>query len=239
MVLTGDRGTGKSSFVNNLVKSRLSVSQLPINHLSTPVQLQSNVLEKLSQLEKKSGQRWPGGSSKKSQHRSVFFLDDIHLAPESSASVHVGQPPGGSGLDCPLTELVRYMLSHRRLTDFARACEHLLSPRFMATCTPEAYWRLPVRLTRGVCRLPFLPPSDQCLHQIFSSNINLWLEGFPVHDTNQVAQVRLFLPANLYLSLQLIYSLLGSQCSLCGSFQECVGEISLLLPPSPLPHHHA
>lgn len=190
MVLTGERGTGKSSFVNNLIKSRLSVSGFPVNHLSTPVQLQGNLLEKLSQLEKRSGQRYLAAGSRKSQNRNVFFLDDIHLAPESSTLDHVGGPVGAfTDLQYPLLELLRYMLSHRRLPDFGRAIQHLLSPRFIATATPEAYWRLPVRLTRGLCRLPFLPPSDQCLHQILSSNIKLWLEDFPIQDTDQVAQV--------------------------------------------------
>ena len=165
------------------------MNQLPINHLSTPTQLQRNVIEKLTQIEKRSGQRWLA-SSRHSQQRVVFFLDDLHLTPESSASDSERAPSPHTGPDYPLLELLRYMLTHRRLTDFSRAYEHLLSPKFLATSTNEGYWRLPVRLTKGLCRLPFLPPSDQSLHQIFSSNISPWLEGFPIPDISQMAEVR-------------------------------------------------
>ena len=202
MILTGDGGTGKSSLVNHLLKSRMSVCHLPITHLLTPVQLQADLLERLSQLEKKLGQRWTGGGGgKKSQHKTIFFLDDIHLTSKHSSGAapdlegvcdpSTDPPPSAPPTDlaCPLLELVCYMQRHRRLRDFTRVCEHLLSPRVVASSTPEEYWRLPVRLTRGMCRLPFLLPSDRCLHQIFCRSVRPWLEAFPLEDAGQVADV--------------------------------------------------
>lgn len=181
VILTGDRGTGKTSFVNYLLSNRLSISRLPVNHLLTPVNLQSNMIEKLTQIEKKSGQR----GSRKSSDRNVFFLDDVHLASKSTLAVSASQTDSGG----PLLELIRYMLCQHKLRDFTRTYEHLLSFRFVATTTPEDYWRLPTRLSRTMCRLPFLPPSDECLHQIFSRSISLWLEAFPLQDATQVANV--------------------------------------------------
>ena len=190
VVLTGERGCGRTSFVNNLLRSRVSMNRLAVNHLLTPVQLQLDIKEKLVQMEKKSGHRHLGGS-KKSQRKHAFFLDDIHLASklsavESSASVGASHTSDPS----PLLELIRYMLRRRKLTDFTRSYEHLLVSKFVAVTTPGDYWRLPVRLTRGMCRLPFLPPSDDCLHKIFMHGTSLWLEGFPLGNISQVAKVR-------------------------------------------------
>lgn len=190
VILTGERGTGRTAFVENLLKSRLPLGELPVSHLLTPVQLQVAIKEKLVQLEKKSGQRFLTGSRRNVQ-KHAFFLDDIHLAnmEGSSASPSTGSGGRGSCMDCPVLELLRYMLSHRKLTDFTRCYEHLLNSKFVFTSTPDDYWRLPVRFTRAMCRLPFLPPSDKCLHGIFSCTISPWLEGFPLGDAPLMANV--------------------------------------------------
>lgn len=191
VILTGERGTGRTSFVNNLLRSRLSMNRLAVNHLLTPVQLQLDIKESLAQMEKKSGHRFLGGG-KRPQQKHAFFLDDVHLAstpvePNPSTSAEFSLPPCSRS---PLLELIRYMLGHRKLTDFARTYEHLLVSKFVAMSTPGDYWRLPVRFTRGLCRVPFLPPSDECLHRIFARSINVWLEGFPLRDVAQVSNVR-------------------------------------------------
>ncbi len=183
-MLTGEVGTGKTSFVDNILRSRLAISRLPTNGLLTPIQLQTNIVEKLTLLEKKSGQRLFGGS-KKSQFRNVFFLDNLHSTLTLSDTDTDGDVPS------PILELMRYMLCHCKLTNFMRTCEQLLNSRFFAISTPGDYWRLPIRMTRTMCRVPFLPPSDECLHQIFSRSLNLWLEEFPLQDSSQVADVRL------------------------------------------------
>lgn len=191
VILTGERGTGRTSFVENLLRSRLSLDGLPVSHLLTPVQLQVAIKEKLVQLEKKSGQRFLTGSRRNVQ-KHAFFLDDIHLADmEGSTSAPPSTGCRGHGCqDCPVLELLRYMLCHHKLTDFTRCCyEHLLSSKFVFTSTPDDYWRLPVRFTRTMCRLPFLPPSDKCLHSIFSCTVSPWLEGFPLEDASLMANV--------------------------------------------------
>lgn len=188
MILTGERGSGRSSFVNNLLRSRLSMNRLPVNHLLTPVQLQMDVKEKLALLDKK--QKFLGGA-KRSQQKHAFFLHNIHLA-SKSCDVERRNDRTGVSLshsDSPLLELLRYMLSHKRLTDFSRSYEYLLISKFVVTSTPADYWRLPVKFTRGICRLPFLPPSDECLHNIFSKNMEPWLEAFPLGDVAQTANV--------------------------------------------------
>ena len=182
MILTGEVGSGKTSFVNNILRSRLAISKLPIHGLVTSAQLQTLIIDKLTILEKKSGQRLLGGS-KKAQYRNVFFLDDLHSTLKLSAS------DGDDEVSSPVLELLRYMLGHGKLSNFMRTCEHLLNSRFVTVTTPGDYWRLPIRMTRAVCRMPFLPPSDQCLHQIFSRSLSLWLDEFPLQDTEEVADV--------------------------------------------------
>ena len=190
VIMTGERGTGRTSFVNNLLKSRLSMNRLAISHLLTPLQLQLDIKEKLAQMEKKSGHRFLGGG-KRPQQKHAFFLDDIHLASAlcTFEPTTADRSPPSPHSNSPLLELIRYMLRHRKLTDFARAYEHLLGSKFVATSTPGDYWRLPVRFTRSMCRIPFLPPSDECLHKIFAHSIKLWLEAFPLGDVAQVSDV--------------------------------------------------
>lgn len=188
--MTGEKGTGRTSFVNNLLKNRLSMNRLAVTHLLTPQQLQLDIKEKLAQMEKKSGHRFLGGG-KRPQQKHAFFLDDVHLASAlcNSSTIATTDSPPATHSNSPLLELIRYMLGHRKLTDFARAYEHLLGSKFVAMSTPWDYWRLPVRLTRGMCRIPFLPPSDECLHKIFAHSIKLWLEAFPLGDVAQVSNV--------------------------------------------------
>jgi hypothetical protein len=189
VILIGERGSGRTSFVNNLLRNRLSMNRLAVSHLLTPLQLQRDIKEKLAQLEKKSGHRFLGGG-RRLQQKHAFFLDDIHLA--STAGTAGCAPP--SSAHSPLLELIRYMLRHHKLTDSGRTYEYLLPSKFVATSTPGHYWRLPVRVTRGMCRVPFLPPSDECLHKIFTHNIRLWLEAFPLGDIiSQVTNVRILL----------------------------------------------
>ncbi len=187
------KGTGKTSFAKNLLKTRLSITPLPINHIQTPKQLQTSILQKLAQQEKKSGHRI-AGSSKRTLQKIAFFLDDIHKAPNLSTSLEThAEESSASSNSSPILELIRYMLCHHKFIDFSRTREHLLNCRFVASSTPGEYWRLPVRFTRNMCRLPFLPPSDECLHQVFSNNLLIWLQNFSstsLGDPQQVANVK-------------------------------------------------
>lgn len=169
----------------------MSMNRLPVTHLLTPVQLQLDITEKVAQMDKKSGHRLLGGA-KKAQQKHAFFLDDLHLAskpcPVEHRNLSAEFTPSQSPHP-PLLELIRYMLGHRKLTDFARSYEHPMASKFVAMSTPADYWRLPVRLTRGMCRVPFLPPSDECLHKIFASSTKPWLEAFPLGDVTPVLNV--------------------------------------------------
>ena len=160
------------------------MNRLPVTHLLTPVQLQMDIKEKLAQMDKKAGHRILGGS-RRAQQKHAFFFDDIHLASKNSVVGSCGLSDSHS----PLLELICYMLRHRKLTDFTRSYEYLLASKFVALTTPTDYWRLPSRLTRGTCRLPFFPPTDKCLHKIFSRSIYQWLEAFPLQNVSQVANV--------------------------------------------------
>ena len=182
VIITGLTGTGKTSFVNNLLKSRLSIIRIPITCIETPLCLQSSILTKLAQEEKKTGQKLVG-SSRRLQRKVAFVLDDIHLAPKYDSTAV-------TSCTSPILELVTFMVSNHKLVDFARGCDHILNSRFAVITTPGDYWRLPTRLTRKLCRLPFFPPSDECLHQVFSRSIELWLQAFPsIGDVDQVINV--------------------------------------------------
>lgn len=166
----GDRGTGKTSFVNCLMERHVSVSRIAITPFLTPLQLQTSILDKLAQQNKQHRQR-VALSKLSAMMPSALYLDDLHLAYPGN------QLPLNSG--SPLLETVQYLVYHQKIADPLRSWYgNKLNFKYLASCTPDSYWRLPVRLTRAMCLLPFFPPSDECLHQLFSRSLQLWLTSF-------------------------------------------------------------
>lgn len=185
-MFVGDGGTGKTSFVNNLMKRHLSVSRIGITQTLTSIQLQANILDRLAQQLKQHGQRMV--LPKRSTTLATgLYLDDLHLAHlDDQTSLNVSSP---------LLETIRYLLYHRKIADpLRRWYENNLNFKYLASCTPEGYWRLPIRLVKSMCLLPFLPPSDKCLHQVFSQSLQLWLTSFSsssvLWNAKQIANVR-------------------------------------------------
>ena len=83
VMIVGQQGTGKTSFVQNLIQSRVPVTKLQMSPTLSPNQLQDFILERVSHLERRGGQRMVGGgrgaNKLASSMRTTFFLDDIHL----------------------------------------------------------------------------------------------------------------------------------------------------------------
>ncbi len=163
-MIIGNKGSGKSSLVENLLQTRLPITRLPITPALTANQLQDKILARVSAVEKRAGQRF---SHRGSSNKFIFFLDDVHLAQRVGNNVST------------VLELTRFVSTHRQLYDYSRNYLHTLSDtRFISSCTPEEYWKLPNKFSRVFNSVPFLPPSDDCLKQIFSSSVLQWLQEF-------------------------------------------------------------
>ena len=170
VMIVGGKGSGKSSLVQNLLQIQRPITRLPITPTLTAGQLQKKILTRVSGIEKRAGQRFSHRQS--SSMKYFFFLDDVHVA----ARTHVGS---GNKVSTVL-ELTRFVSTHRQLYDYSRNYLHTFNEaRFICSCTPEEYWRLPIEFSRAFSSVPFLPPSDSCLKQIFSRSVLLWLQGFP------------------------------------------------------------
>ena len=170
-MIVGQGGTGKSSLVENLLQSRLPITTLQITSALTAAQLQEKFLARLSAIEKRSGHRY----SYKQSSKCIFFLDDVHLANSSSVSCDSSMVKTSTVL-----ELTSFVVAHHQLFDYSRDYSHTLNEvRFISSCTPEEFWRLPIKFLRSFNSVPFLPPSDDCLKQIFSNSVLLWLQEFP------------------------------------------------------------
>ena len=189
VMIVGQRGTGKTSFVENLIQSHFPVTKLQMSPTLSPGQLQRFILERVAQLERRGGQRIMGGGGRgatklASSMRSTFFLDDIHLALNTARVIDSGGG-GGEGELCigdspPVLELARFALQHNHLIDVSRNYSHSLNNvHYIASCTPREYWKLPHQLSSSFNPVPFLPPSDNTLHCIFSSSVLQWLQQFP------------------------------------------------------------
>ena len=171
-MIVGQKGSGKSSLVENLLQSRLPITALQITSPLTAVQLQEKFLNRLSAIEKRAGHRF---SHKHSSNKCIFFLDDVHLANSTSGGCDNHEVKSSAVL-----ELTHFVATHHQLFDYSRDYLHTLNEvRFISSCTPEEFWRLPIKFSRAFNSVPFLPPSDDCLKQIFSSSVLLWLQEFP------------------------------------------------------------
>ncbi len=188
-MIVGQRGTGKTSFVENLIHSRFPITKLQMSPTLSPGQLQGFILERMAQLERRGGQRIVGGGGRgatkiASAMRSTFFLDDIHLASNVARMIDSeGEGEEGEsfvGSCAPVLELTRFAVQHNHLIDVSRSYNHSLNNvRYIASCTPWEYWKLPHQLSTSFNPVPFLPPSDHTLHRVFSSSVLQWLQQFP------------------------------------------------------------
>lgn len=175
-MIIGQRGTGKTSLVENLLQSRLPITRLQITSALAPSQLQEKFLARISALEKRAGQHHTHGA-RKTANKCVFFLDDVHLASKSNNTF---PDPMLSSQSPAVLELTRFASFHHQLYDYSRNYQHTLnSVQFICSCTPEEYLRLPIGFSRAFNPVPFLPPSDECLKQIFSRSVLLWAQQFP------------------------------------------------------------
>ena len=174
VMIIGEEGTGKTSFVEHLIQARVPLTRLPITHTLTPLQLQQNLLDRITQLEKRVGQRLGGASKKTSSIKNVFFLDDIHLASQ------VVQPQSLVTKHSPLLEIVRFAVDQKQLVELQRDYRHMLNNvRYIASSVPGEFWRLPIQLCHSFNLVPFFPPSDAHLQRVFSQSVLLWLQQFP------------------------------------------------------------
>lgn len=188
VMLVGQAGTGKTSFVENLIHSRLPVTKVQISPTLTPPQLQEILLERINQLDKRSSHRLMGGgrgaTKLASSTRNTFFLDDIHLTSSTSqeaASSEINEGGEVGSFCCsPVLELARYAVQQHQLVDLSRSYRHSLnSTNYITSCTPWEYWKLPHQFSHSFNLVPFLPPSDRCLHEVFRRSVLPWLQQFP------------------------------------------------------------
>lgn len=177
-MIVGQRGTGKTSLVANLLQSRLPITRLQITPAITPSQLQEKFLTRISAIEKRAAQRHTHGG-RKTSNKCVFFLDDVHLASKGVVNDSFSLP-GSRHLSSAVLELTRFASIHHQLYDYSRNYQHTLNNvRFISSCTPEEYLRLPIEFSRAFNPVPFIPPSDECLKHIFSRSVLLWVQQFP------------------------------------------------------------
>lgn len=186
-MIVGQNGTGRTSFVENLIRSRFPVTRLQVSPTLTPTQLQEFILDRVHQLDKRAGQRLTGGGrgATKSPMKCMFFLDDIHLASSTpqrlnSSNMEREKVEGEVSLHSPVLELARFAVQQHQLIDFSRSYHHSLNNmRYIASCTSWEYWKLPHRFSHNFNPIPFLAPSDDCLHQVFCCSVLQWLKQFP------------------------------------------------------------
>ncbi len=179
-----------SSAIQQLIQSRMPLTRLPVTHTLTAAALQGAILDKVAQLERRVGQKLSGkkSSTVAISQKCVFFLDDLHLARGNDEALCLAKSAR------PVVEVLRYAASQGSLPDYSRNYQHdLHNVRYIASCTPIGFSRLSSRLGGTFHPILFLPPSDECLQQIFSRSVLVWLQQFPetaTGETELLAEVR-------------------------------------------------
>ncbi len=178
----------------------MPLTRLPVTHTLTPAALQASILDKVTQLERRAGQKLSGkrSSTVTVSQKCVFFLDDLHLAQGYDSDGALLTSVSSS----PVVEAVRFAASQGSFPDFSRNYQHNLhSIRYIASCTPSGFSQVLSRLGRTFNPVPFLSPSDESLQQIFSRSVLMWLQQFPesaTGNTELLAEVTITVCLNQY-----------------------------------------
>lgn len=173
----------------------MPLTRLPISQSLTAAQLQRSIIEKVTEVTTREEQRW--GTRKHSSERCLFFLDDLHLSCHSGP---LEQPPSSNPNPPPsVIETVLFVATHQCLHDFPRDCQYRTdNVQYITSCRPGQQYKAMPHLLGTFHPVPFFPPSDDSLHQIFSTNLELWFKQYPqaaIAEPDLLSQVSLPGPA--------------------------------------------
>lgn len=164
------------------MKKYITLTNIPITPTLSPSKLRAEIISASVQQTKQPGYRI-ALLRKSVAVRTGLCFGDLHLA-------------GGDGQSflniChPVLEVIQHLVSHYMIADSSRNwSEKHLNIKYLASCTPEGYWNIPAKITSKMCVLPFLPPSNECLQQVLSHSLQLWLASSSIlTNTKQIAQV--------------------------------------------------
>ena len=167
----------------------MSATLVPISSSLTPMSLQSSLLSRISQLRKRQT-----SSKKASNQRSMFILDDLHLAslfpylPTSKKDEDKSNWSNSlsSDLHAPLINLVSHLAEHKTLHDDKRGYTHSLSSlRLVGTCTTDGVKDLSLSLLRQMRPVPFISISNEGLHLILQQRIMTLVKRLPVESVEK------------------------------------------------------
>eukprot|EP00794_Sanderia_malayensis_P003656 gene3656-4173_t len=191
VLIAGDQGAGKSSFVKNLVASKHKLNQIHISQgLSSKLfqqQVQTLVLE--NQIRHRANPLRPPPQTKgPGTNSSLFFIDDLNLA-------SFDQDFSNSQ---PTLEVLREIISEGGVYDRERKFfQHLPHLQIIAACVDSQ--RQPrsnsdndinnapsPRLTRRMSVINMIALSDESLYSIYTSVYKAWLEEFPAYSLTHI-----------------------------------------------------
>ncbi len=178
----GEPGTGKTAFIDNMMKKYITLTDIAITPSLSASNLQAMIIQAVVQQKKQASYKI-AVLQKSLAARTGLCFSDLHLANADQQSFLNS---------ChPVHEVLQHLICHHMIADSSRNwSEKHLSIHYLASCTPEGYWNLPVTLTGEMCLLPFFPPSDKCLQQILTQSFRVWLSSSSVlTDTKLTAQV--------------------------------------------------
>ena len=165
------------------MKKYITLTDITVTPTLSPGKLHEKIIQASIQQTKQPAYR-VAVLRRSSAMRTGLCFDDIHLTSSDDIAL--------LNTCCPTLQVIQHLVSHYIIYDSNKNwSEKHLNINYLASCTPEGYWNLPVKLTSKMCLLPFLPPSDEFLQQILSHNLQLWLATSSIlTNTKQIAQVK-------------------------------------------------
>ncbi|XP_056651091.1 dynein heavy chain domain-containing protein 1 [Monodelphis domestica] len=165
VLLTGEVGSGKSTFVEVLVEPNHSCVHIPIHLALTTTQLRKLLSQEIQ------SQNWPG-KLLLTKNSSLFLLEDLHMAAAD-----------GPRRCQPVLETLRQLISHKTLYVNNTLELQAISTTFnwLATATAPSCSELPLcsRFTRLFTVLLLGNVNRATLLARHSPGIQAWLERFP------------------------------------------------------------
>ena len=180
--MVGEQGMGKSAFIERMMKKYITMTDIPITPTLSPSKLRPTIINAAIQQTKQPVYRI-ALLRKTMAVRTGLCFSDLHLAS--------GDEQALLNLCHPTLQVLQHLICHHMIADSGKNwSEKHLNIKYMASCTPEGYWNIPTKISSKMCLLPFLPLSDECLQQILSQSLQLWLASSSIlTNTKQIAHV--------------------------------------------------
>ena len=169
------------SLPQSLLQSNLSLTRFPITCSLTAPQLHTALCSKTTEASRVDKMRWGSRRIGIPGQNCLFFLDDLHLSYHDNL-----QNERDTQTRPSVTQLVSFASCQNCLFAFPdESVCYMSNIQYLASSLPGHQYTHLTHLLGSFHPVPLFPLSDQALHTIFSTSVQMWFKKFPNAATGE------------------------------------------------------